>query len=114
MVNLKLAVRRLYVPDRGLFVVPGKHEGLKKWPSVNHPTKTGGWNDWENQVVHQPDGQPLVFSLSQGNRTIEMSNSSLANGIGSGNPNIVEPIGPIDPELTVMRIDDLKGIRLEW
>lgn len=45
--------------------------------------KTGGWNEWENKVIHYPDGNPMVFTLTQGHHTIEMINSSLADGIGT-------------------------------
>lgn len=45
--------------------------------------KTGGWNEWEDKVVHHPDGQPMVFSLSKGSHTLEMSNSSLDDSIGT-------------------------------
>lgn len=40
------------------------------------------------------------------NRIYEMKDGTLQTNPGKGNPNIVRPKGPIDPDVTVLRVDD--------
>jgi len=43
------------------------------------------------------------------NRRYYMKDGGLRTNPGVGNPDIVKPAGPIDPDVTVLRIDDLNG-----
>lgn len=43
------------------------------------------------------------------NRRFRMKDGSVRMNPGIGNPDIVEPVGPIDPDVLVMRIDDADG-----
>lgn len=44
---------------------------------------TGGWNDWDLTGLHTPNGGYLLFTLTEGDHTITMTNSSLADGTGT-------------------------------
>ncbi len=67
---------------------------------------TGGWNDWDLMALHHPSGGYLLFTLTEGDHTITMTNSSLADGTGT-NLDYIELVRVGD---TPMSIEDMRGL----
>lgn len=70
----------------------------------------------EALVMAHSNRQPVRIGFGEGhedtvafNRRFHMADGTVRTNPGVGNPNIVAPAGPIDPQVQVIRIDDLTG-----
>ncbi|NMB95454.1 MAG: hypothetical protein GYA02_02415, partial [Clostridiaceae bacterium] len=67
-------------------------------------------------IIAHKNARPSVISFGKGtekdisfNRRFLMEDGTVRTNAGIKNPDIVKPVGPIDPDVTIARIDDENG-----